>query len=134
VLNRDDGYQRALYGLGLCQVRQGDHAAAVETLRRLLDKDRAYADYQAWLELAGALGELGERDKSIECLEGLVAACPRMDHTLALADALIEADRADDARARLERALLDYDHAPRHVQKQHARNAREARQILGKIA
>lgn len=133
VLARDDRYQRALYGLGLCQVAQGNHTAAVELLRKLLDQDRSYADYGAWLELAGSLAALGETEKAVECLEGLHTACPRLDHSVALAEALLEAERPDEARARLERALLDYEHAPRHVRRQSGAAARRARQLLGAL-
>lgn len=134
VLARDDRYQRALYGLGLCHLAQGQHAAAVERLRTLLEQDRSYADYQAWLDLAAALAAAGDGDKAVDCLEGLVASSPRMSHTLPLADALIAAGREGEARTHLERALLDYEHAPRHVKKQFGRSARQARQMLGQIA
>jgi tetratricopeptide (TPR) repeat protein len=134
VLERDSGYQRALYGLSLCYMAQGNHAAATCQLRTLLDQDRSYADYQAWLDLAASLAATGDGDKSLECLEGLLAASPRMDHSVALAQALIEAGRAEEARAHLERAVLDFEHAPRHVKKQFGKCAREASQILGRIA
>jgi hypothetical protein len=134
VLHRDDQYLRARYGLSLCHIAQGSHSAAAGELRVLLDRERSYADYRAWLDLAACLRAAGDIDKSIECLTGLLAACPRMDHIVALADALIEAGRAEEARAHLERGLLDYDHSPRHVKKQFLRSARQAREVLGQLA
>ena len=134
VLRRDERYQRALYGLGLCHIARGEHSAAVEQLRRLLEQNRGYADYQAWLSLGRSLATAGEPEQALEVLEGLVKACPRLDHIVELANALIEADRPDEARAHLEQALLDYEHSPRHVQRQFGSSACQAHQILGQLA
>jgi hypothetical protein len=134
VLRRDERYQRALYGLSLCHIARGEHTAAVERLSRLLEENRGYADYQAWLSLAGSLAAAGEWEQAVEALEGLVKACPRLDHVVELANALIEANRSDEARAHLEQALLDYDHSPRHVKRQYSAAACQAQQILSQIA
>jgi len=134
VLGRDGRYQRALYGLSLCHIARGEHAAAVEQLRRLLEQNRGYADYQAWLSLASSLAAAGEQEQAVEALEGLVKACPRLDHSVELASVLIEAGRPDEARAHLEQALLDYEHSPRHVKRQFGNAACQANQILGQIA
>lgn len=134
VLTRDGRYQRALYGLGLCHIARGEHPAAIEQLRPLLDQNRGYADYQAWLKLASSLAAAGEHQQAVESLEGLVKASPRLDHVVELASALIEADRPDEARAHLEQALLDYEHAPRHVKHQCGTAARQATQILAQLA
>ena len=137
ALAREPAYQRALYGLSLCHTARGEHAEAVERLRHLLAEERSYADYRAWLELGVALDEAGDAEASIECLERLVAACPRMDHCVALADRLAANGQPDRARAQLERALRDFEHAPRHVKRQFrpaAQAARKAHQRLGQLA
>ncbi|MDJ0847179.1 MAG: tetratricopeptide repeat protein [Myxococcota bacterium] len=134
ALARDPVYQRALYGLALCHRARGEHAQAVELLRKLLDEERSYAGYRAWLELANTLAEAGEVDEAVASLERLVAACPRMDHCVALADRLSASGQKDRARAQLERALRDYQHAPRHVKRQFRPAARQAHQRLGQLA
>lgn len=134
VLSRDPDYQRALYGLALCYGARGEHRQAAEQLQRLVDQERSYADYRAWLELAGAKAELGLVEESIACLERLVTACPRMDHCVALADRLASGGRTEEARSQLEGALRDYEHAPRHVRRQFGPVAREAYQLLGQLA
>jgi hypothetical protein len=132
-LRRDAGFLRARFGLGLCQVELGEFAAAVESLRGVLEENRGYEEYRAWIELARALRELGRTDEAIEELEMLVSASPRLPHVVELGTVLIAAGRADEARARLQRALDDFEHAPRHVRRDGRPAARRAAELLGNL-
>ncbi|MEM7410031.1 MAG: tetratricopeptide repeat protein [Myxococcota bacterium] len=134
LLRRDPDSLRGHYGLGLCRRGLGRDAEAVDAFREVLARDRAYAQYAVWLDLADALGVLERTEERIEALRELVRANPRLDHTVALSTALIDAGRESEARAELSRGLDDFNHAPRHVRRLARPAAKQASKLLGALA
>src|SRR5262249_27451175 len=133
VLARDPGYLRALHGLGLARVAAGDPAGAEPPLRRILERDRGYADRQAWRDLGDALRRAGALDAAVAVLEERVRGDPRLRHATALAWALVSAGRPGDAADALRSALEHYRHAPGHVRRFARRDAREANRLLASL-
>jgi len=131
---QDPDYLRARYGLALCQRAQRDFAGAVEGFRSILERDRSYADWAVWVDLAEALARDDQDAKAMAVLEALVEASPRLDHVLLLAAAKAESGQLQAAKLLLERGLEDHRQAPPHVQRATAAAARGAAQLLAQLA
>jgi hypothetical protein len=134
ALGRDGAFLRAHYGLALCRSATGGAEAALEHWRVVVEASRSYEDYHAWLGLIRDLRALGRGDEALVELEKLVAAAPRLSHVLEQGSALAEAGRAAEARELLERALRDYEHAPRHIRRSASADARKAKELLSQLA
>ena len=123
-------FARAHYGLGLTAMAREDPATAADCFREVIALERGYADWAVWLHLAEAQRAGGDATGAVATLRELARAQPRLQHAVALAEALQAHDDPDEARAVLERALEDHAHAPGHV-KRHARAAaKQAGQLL----
>ena len=106
---------------------------AVEYLEKLLGEDNAYRDYGAALDYAEALWRNGQRDDTVEVLEGLVAISTRVNHHVALAHYLQEDGRTARAREVLERGLANWETSPDFVQRRDEKWARRARKMLAQL-
>ena len=133
ALERDAGVLRAHYGLALCQSEARDPASALEHWRVVLDANRSYEEYRAWFGLVRDLRALGHGEEALAELEKLVSASPRLGHIVEHCGALADAGRDGEARERLERALRDYEHAPRHVRRESRSAARKAKELLAEL-
>jgi hypothetical protein len=134
ALRRDAAYLRAHYGLALCRGQAREHASALEHWRVVVEANRCYEDYSAWLGLIRELRALGRIEEALAELDKLVAASPRLAHVVEQCSALADAGQAGEAREQLERALEDHDHAPRHVRRASRAAARKAKELLGQLA
>lgn len=134
VLSEQPDNKDGLYGVGLCAIELGNLEAAVKPLARLVEQHRRYRDFAAWPPLAHAHFELGQTEEALALLEELVAAAPRLPHRLLHARYLVRLNRRDEARGELEKALTDYDHAPRHIRRGQWLAAREARAMLEELS
>ncbi len=114
-LNPED--KQALHGLARCAMSRQDFAEATELLDRLLRLDNSYRDYSAALDYAEALWHNGQREDTLDLLEGLISTSSRMNHHVALAHYLMEDKRHDRAQEVLGKGLSLYDSAPAYVQK-----------------
>jgi hypothetical protein len=130
VLHRDPSNRHALHGAGCCLLGLGKPEAACEPLQKLLEADNSWADYGAALDYADALWQSGRHDDTIELLRGLVAASSRINHRVALAHYLIQADRQGPARDVLDQALRDYEHSPTFVKRRDRKWADRAEKML----
>jgi tetratricopeptide (TPR) repeat protein len=133
TLAKEPAFLRAIYGRGLCQRQMGEHAAAAETFRQLLDRDRGYADYRVWRDLGAALEESGQGSKALEILEQLVRGHPRLEHVVAWAELLVREGRETDATAVLEEALEDHRQGPRHLKRLERSEARQAKHLRDQL-
>ena len=134
ALRMDDSYAHAHYGLGRCLMALGELEEAEQCLSGVVERDRAFAGYEAWLDLAEVLKLQGRKNEAIASLESLVRANPRIEYSLRLARHLSEAGRNDAAAAHLRNALEDLDHAPRHVRRLGRPLERQVREFLSEIA
>jgi len=130
VLRRDPTNRHALHGVGCCLLGLGKPEAACEALQKLLEADNAWADFGAALDYADALWQAGRQDDAIELLRGLVAVSNRINHRVALAHYLIQAERAGPARDVLDQALRDYEHSPTFVKRRDRKWAERAEKML----
>jgi hypothetical protein len=124
----------ALYGLGRCKMELGEPEVAVELLTRLVEKNRAYRDYAACLELAEALTRTGQDDEAIELLQGLLRSSPRPRHAVALARRLLAVARVEEAQRVLREALADHERNHAANQRRDREAAREAAELLKSIS
>lgn len=134
ALGRDASFTQAHFGLALCRQRQGDLAAAEAGFRKVVELDRRHDDFGAWLELVEVLKERDRCDEAIGELRKLVAASPRMLHSVVLARHLRDAGHGDEAARTLEAALRDHRHAQRHEKRLASPYLREARSLLSTLA
>ena len=133
VLQTDDESKEGLFGLGRARVGLEDYDAAVQVLSRLVERDRAYMDYDAWIYLAHALCVGGRQDEGLESLARFVRSNPRLRHQICYADYLIEAGRSAEAREALTQAVEDHKRSPRFLKRQNFRLALKARRMLRKL-
>jgi hypothetical protein len=133
VLSQDPDNLQSLHGLARCAMSDGRFVDAVEHLEKLLSQDNAYRDYSAALDYAEALWQNGQRDDTIEVLEGLVAVSTRVNHHVALAHYLNEDGRIARAREVLERGLANWETSPDFVQRRDEKWARRAKKMLAEV-
>ena len=134
VLRGDPDNKQALHGLARSEMGRGNFSEAVERLDRLLRLDNSYRDYSAALDYAEALWNNGQREDTIEVMEGLARVSTRINHQVALAHYLIEDGRAARAREVLDEGLSSYETAPDFVKKRDQSWAERAQKMLRGLA
>ncbi len=137
VVRSDDSDAEAHYGLARTHLAMEKWAEAEAEFRVVLRLQPGYANYLAWQEFSELLVQLNRGDEAAELLRELKRVSPRLEHCLELARLLHDRGQYREASEHLNEALLDYDHAPRHVQrdgKSHAQEARQLRAQMGKTA
>lgn len=128
---RIQGEEReALYGLALSRSAQGEHEAAMENYRRLIELEPAFRDYAAWPDLAHLLCAAGRFEEAFELLETLVVKSPRLGHRVLFAHYLMEGGRSESAREQLEKGMTEYEHAPKFIRRKDRLWAGRAKKML----
>ena len=120
----------ALFGLGVCSLELGDATAAAETLETLEGIQGSYRDFALYPELAAAYETLGEPARALDLLRDLVRREPRLRHSVLLAERLIRAGEAEEAREQLQRSLREHEEAPHYVKRNNRVWARRASTLL----
>ena len=100
ALAKDAHDLRALHGMARCELGLGHPSVAVTLLEQVLTADRDYRNYGAALDYADALWLAGQKQDTLELLEGLVKNTGRVNHRLAFAHYL--GSFGDIQRARSE--------------------------------
>lgn len=108
---------RTLYGLAMTLKSDGRLQAAAERFEQLLECSPAHDDYVPMLELADTQKQLQNFDEALTTLEQLVRRSPRVKHSLALAEHLVDMGRVNEAKEHLDVALRDFEHAPDFVRR-----------------
>jgi predicted Zn-dependent protease len=119
-----------LYTLARCHLEQGHPEQAVPVLEGLVAREPRWANYSAWRLLAKARSEAGDAAGAADACRQLTRLAPTMERTCLLAEHLLAAGQATEAREVLSRALRDHDFAPRSARGRDARWARQARRLL----
>lgn len=130
VLQLDAKNREARYLLGECKRQRGDLVGSGEELEKVVESDITYRNYHAAADLARVYWATGRREEAVEFLRKLFKKSRRMLHTTELAKYLIELDQKAEAREVLERAIDDFEHAPRFVRRQDRSAAKEAQSLL----
>jgi len=133
VLDDDPKNKAALLGLARSSVGQGRMGDAVESFERLLELDRAYANYSAALEYAEALWQDGRKQDTVELLEAVAQLTDRPNHKLAHAHYLIRMGRPEDAHAIVDDVLQRHESAPPAQRKRNEKWAERARALLAEL-
>ena len=117
----------ALWGLGMSRAALGELEEASSARAKLVSAAPSYGDWEPWVMLAGIQHKRGLRQESLETLRMLVRKSARDDYQMLLAEALIAAERYDEADGMLERIIEDHDHAPDFIRRRDRRVAACAR-------
>jgi tetratricopeptide (TPR) repeat protein len=133
IVRADDTDEDAHYGLARCHLASDKHSEAEAELREVLRLKPSYADHLVWRELCELLEGQDRNDEAVDLLRELKRISPRLEHCLALGQRLFEQGQYREASQQLEEALLDYDHAPAHIQREARSHAQAARQLLGQV-
>jgi tetratricopeptide (TPR) repeat protein len=133
VVRRDEDDVDAHYGLARTCLRLDRFDDAEAAFRDVIRLQASYGEYVAWRDLAELLQDRGRSDEAADLLRKLTRVSPRLEHCLALARMLYEREQYREASEQLKSALLDFEHAPRHVQRMASGHAQAARQLLAQI-
>jgi hypothetical protein len=124
----------ALWGLGMSRAALGELEEASAALAKLVAVAPSYNDWEPWVMLAGMQHKRGLRQESLETLRALVRKSACADHQMLLAEALIAAERYDEAGGMLERIIDDHHHAPDFIRRRDRRVAARARRLREDMA
>ena len=108
VLTIDANDLRALHGMARCELGLGHPRVAVALLEQVLNIDREYRNFGAALDYADALWLAGQKQDTLDLLEGLIKATGRVNHRLAYAHYL--ATNGDVVRAQAEAKRVIDEH------------------------
>lgn len=108
ALDFDPNNLRALHGMARCELGLGHARIAVSLLEQVLNTDREYRNYAAALDYADALWMAGQKQDTLELLEGLVHATGRLNHRLAYAYYLAANGDLPTAKAEAERVIEEH--------------------------
>jgi predicted Zn-dependent protease len=84
--------------------------------------------------LAGIQHKRGQQAESLETLRTLARKSARADHQMLLAEALIAAERYEEAAEMLERIVEGHQHAPDYIRRRDRPVVARARRLLGDMA
>lgn len=130
ALKQDATSKEALYGLGLCNLKLGMAASAIEPLQKVIALEPGYRQWTVWPELGVALWKSDRRDDALALIKSLVEQRPWLPHRMQYAYYLDLSDRSSEARHQIETGLAEYESAPPFQKKRDRDVAREARRLL----
>ncbi len=123
----------ALYGYARCAFEEGERAAGIDALERVVERDMSYRDFEPCRELGRAYWDDDRKPDAVDLLERACGKTQRIGPHYAYASYLIAMDRPADARPVLERALRAYDGSPRFIKRADRLTARAARGALRRL-
>jgi hypothetical protein len=130
VLVREPEHCRALFLLANCHAQLGQPDEAIRGLEKLVARERYWSNYAAWYVLIELRGETGDADGAADSSRELARLSPTLKHQCLLAERLLDADEAGEARQVLEAALREHQYAPANVRWRNWRWASQARRLL----
>jgi hypothetical protein len=133
VLVREPEHCRALFLLATCHAEQGQPDKAIACLEKIIARERYWSNYSAWYSLIELRGEAGDATGAADSCRELARLSPTLRHQCLLAERLLDAGQAEEARRVLDGALRDYQYAPGNVRWRNWRWASQARRILRQI-
>jgi|GEM_PF-3642530 len=112
VLRSDPQNQEALYYIGVCRMKQNDHAEALKYLQQVMDRDRKLRFGKAWLHYTECLIANGKQAEAVDERKKLSRAYPRPLTEFAYAQLLADSGQKDKAAEVLDEMLATSDNAP----------------------
>lgn len=134
ALEIDPGNLRALHGMARCELGLGRPRLAVSLLEKVLNTDREYGNFAAALDYADALWMSGQKQDTLELLDGLVHATGRLNHRLAYAYYLAANGDLTKARTEAERVIQEHSALPATQQPKDQHWRERAEQMLAQWA
>lgn len=90
ILKQDPRQKEALLGSGLCDLQLEATDAGINRLQELSKLDLSFRDFRAPLAAAEALRASDRKDQALELLKQVAKRSSQLEHTLTLAEVLIE--------------------------------------------
>ena len=133
VLSFDSENKEALHGLGRCNAGRKNYEKAVEYLRKVIEMEKSFEDYEPWFDLVTALWDSGRTEETVALLRELVTLSPRIRHETSLAEYLIKTGGREEAKRLLTGIVEDYRHEPSYVRKANRKWINRAKQLLREV-
>jgi hypothetical protein len=130
ALKTEPDHGQILYSLALCHARLDRPDQALPLLEKLLAREPRWSNYIGWHLLIEAHTAKGNAPGALEACRELVRLAPTLQHQCLLAEHLLHAGQAEEARNLLERSLRDHTFAPGPIRRRNRRWAGEARRLL----
>ncbi len=130
ALKIEQEHPRVAYLLAVCHVHQGNAAEALPLLTQLLKREPRWSHGIAWRLLGDARDRTGDEAGSLAAWREYARLAPTLENQCLLADRLLNAGQAGEARDLLHRALADHAFAPMRIRLRDWRWASEARRLL----
>lgn len=129
ALAREPDHCQVLYLLAVSHAELGRPGQAIPLLERIIQRDRAWSDYSAWRLLVEARSQADDRPGALAACRELVRLSPTLRHRCLLAEHLLDAGHAVEARELLEQSLVDHRYAPAPLRRRNRSWASEARRL-----
>jgi hypothetical protein len=133
VLAHEPEHGQALFVLAECHRGLGQPAQAVERLRKLVARQPAWGDYEAWRALVAAHQEAGDPPAAVAACRELARIAPELRHRCLLAERLLDAGDKGEARHVVEQGLEDYRYLGSASRRRDRRWVGQAKQLLKQI-
>jgi hypothetical protein len=130
VLAHEPEHGQALFVLAECHRGLGQPAQAVPLLQKLVARQPAWGDYEAWRTLVAARQEAGDTAGAVAACRELARIAPELRHRCLLAERLLEAGEKDEARRVVEQGLDDYRYLTSVGRRRDRRWVGKAKQLL----
>jgi hypothetical protein len=133
VLDHEPEHGQALFALAQCRRGLSHPDQAVPLLERVIARHSAWGNYRAWHALIEAREEAGDAAGALQSCRDLARTAPTLEHKCLLAEHLVEAGEAGEARKLLEQALEDYHYLPGPLRRRNSSGAGKAKHLLKTI-
>lgn len=133
VLAREPDHCRCLFLLARAHRGLGRPAQAIPLLKRVIARQPNWNNYRAWHMLIELSEETGDPATALSLCRDLARTAPTLQHKYLLAEHLLEADEADEARKLMEQAIEDYYYASGLSRRRDRRWIGKARQLLREL-
>jgi hypothetical protein len=134
ALRQDESSSEILYGLAVSHIGLNELEDAVEALKKLVEIDPKYSEYDGWAKLALALWETGRRQEALDVLSRLVSSSPRIQHRMLYAYYLGKNGVRGKAQEELVTAIREFEYSPRYLKRRNQPFVKQAKEMLQRLS
>src|SRR5579883_901446 len=109
---REPDHCQVLYALALCRSELEHFQEAVPLLEKIIARDRAWSNYEAWRLLVMVRDRAGDGPGALATCRELVRISPTLRHRCLLAEYLFKEGLSEEAQKLLEQSLEDHRFSP----------------------
>jgi hypothetical protein len=124
----------ALYGLAVSRIALNDDEQAIDPLRKLLELETSYREYDGWAKLTHCLWQVDRKEEALDSLAELVKNSPRLPHRMLYAHYLSQDERLDAAQEQLITGIRDFEYAPSYIKRTNRALVRQAKEMLQRLS